>query len=90
MAYRLNLRQNGALASIEFGLQAVSKTSNKPNVFKLCFSAMAAAFGVQSRKNLEEDFKQSSIVPFILAGVIFTALFVGALVLIVKVVLASA
>ena len=59
----------------------------KPNLLKLMLSTLAAAFGVQNRKNLEADFNQSSPLPFIAAGVIFTGLFVLGLILIVKVVL---
>jgi len=61
----------------------------KPSFLKLVFSTMAAAIGVQSRKNLENDFQQSSPMPFIAAGVIFTTLFVLALIGIVKLVLAN-
>ena len=52
--------------------------------WSVVFSAMAAAFGVQSRKNHERDFQTKSIWPFIIAGVIFTALFLLSLVLIVS------
>ncbi len=50
---------------------------------------MAAAFGVQSKRNLEQDFQQSSPLPFIAAGVIFTVLFVFSLIFIVNIVLNS-
>lgn len=49
-------------------------------------SVCAAAFGVQSKKNLDQDFSQSSVLPFIVAGVIFTLLFVLAIYTIVKMV----
>ena len=39
--------------------------------------AAQAAFGVQSIKNMQEDFSEnSSPLPFIIAGVAFTAVFV--------------
>lgn len=66
-----------------------SKDSRKPSFLKLMLSASAAAFGVQNRKNLEQDFAQASPMPFIAAGILFTVVFIGILVLIVKVVLSN-
>ncbi|WP_317928782.1 DUF2970 domain-containing protein [Halioxenophilus sp. WMMB6] len=60
---------------------------NKTGWFSLIISVCAAAFGVQSRKNLDRDFNQRSILPFILAGVIFTALFIFAVISVVSLVL---
>ena len=53
-------------------------------------SILAAAIGVQSKANKERDFKHGSPGAFIVAGLIFTALFVGALVLVVRFVLSAA
>ena len=53
-------------------------------------STLAAAIGVQSKANKERDFKHGSAGPFIVAGLVFTALFVGTLVLIVRFVLSAA
>ena len=53
-------------------------------------SVLAAAFGVQSSKNRERDFKGGSFLPFIIAGVLFTALFVGSVYLVVSTVLENA
>jgi Protein of unknown function (DUF2970) len=50
--------------------------SQKPSFWAVLLSTFAAAFGVQSQKNQERDFKHGSIWTFIAAGVIFTALFV--------------
>ena len=45
--------------------------------FKFFLRAAQAAFGVQSIKNMQEDFSEnSSPLPFIIAGVAFTAVFV--------------
>ncbi len=56
----------------------------KPSLWSLVLSTFAAAFGVQTNKNRERDFQQSSIVPYIIAGIIFTALFMLTLILIVS------
>lgn len=51
-------------------------------------SVLSAAFGVQSARNRERDFSRGSYRQFIIAGVIFTVLFVLTLILVVRVVLA--
>lgn len=53
-------------------------------------SVLAAALGVQSSRNRERDFKQGHFGVFIAAGIIFTALFVGAVYLVVTTVLSNA
>ena len=63
---------------------------SKPSFIKLLFSALAAAFGVQSKRNLEDDFNQSSAIPFIIAGIVFTVLFILTLIWVVDIVLANA
>lgn len=65
-------------------------TDDKP--VKLTFwqvlgSVLAAAFGVQSRRNRERDFRSGKASHFIILGVLFTAVFVLVLVLIVNLVL---
>ena len=65
-----------------------SKTA--PSFWRIIVSTLAAAFGVQSRKNLEQDFKHGNIKVYILAGLIFTTLFVGAVIFIVNLVLLNA
>ncbi|MDQ2075484.1 DUF2970 domain-containing protein [Marinimicrobium sp. ABcell2] len=62
----------------------------KPNFLHIVLSTVAAAFGVQSNKNRERDFKGGSIYTYIAAGVIFTTLFVLAVILVVRTVLANA
>jgi hypothetical protein len=53
-------------------------------------SVLAAAFGVQSKKNRERDFKQGRFLPFIVTGIVFTALFVAGVYLVVSTVLEHA
>ncbi len=69
--------------------QDQDKPSSKPNVFQIVLSVIAAAFGVQSSKNRERDFKGGNIYVYIAAGVIFTAVFVVLIILIVGLVLAK-
>ncbi|MHA7817828.1 MAG: DUF2970 domain-containing protein [Pseudohaliea sp.] len=53
-------------------------------------SVFAAGLGVQSSRNRERDFRQGRAGTFIVAGIIFTALFIGAVLTVVKLVLAGA
>ena len=54
-------------------------------------SVLAAAVGVQSKKNQEKDFNgKGSIYIYIAAGIIFTVLFVITIVTVVKSILAGA
>ena len=54
-------------------------------------SVLAAAVGVQSKKNQEVDFNhRSSIYVYIVAGIVFTALFVMTVAFVVRLVLGSA
>jgi hypothetical protein len=47
-------------------------------------STLGAAIGVQSRANKERDFRSGRVAPFIVAGLIFTALFIATLVAVVN------
>lgn len=53
-------------------------------------SLLAAGLGVQSSRNRERDFTQGRAGTFIIGGLIFTALFIGAVLTIVKLVVNSA
>jgi hypothetical protein len=53
-------------------------------------SVLAAALGVQSSRNRERDFRSGRLGTFIVAGILFTALFIGAVILVVKIVVGSA
>ncbi len=63
--------------------------SGKIPFWRVVLSVIQASFGVQSKENRERDFKQGSWVPFVIAGLLFTAAFVFALVFVVKMVLAG-
>ncbi|WP_439102381.1 DUF2970 domain-containing protein [Congregibacter sp.] len=59
------------------------------NSLQVLSSVLAAGLGVQSSKNRERDFKQGRAGTFIVAGLLFTALFIGTVYTIVTVVLSS-
>tara|TARA_R110002072_G_scaffold64_13_gene480 strand:- start:14987 stop:15211 length:225 start_codon:yes stop_codon:yes gene_type:complete len=59
----------------------------KPSFLQVMMSVFAAAVGIQSAKNRERDFNQSSPMPYIVGGIIFTVLFVLSIVTVVALVL---
>ncbi|MFS1525915.1 DUF2970 domain-containing protein [Microbulbifer sp. 2304DJ12-6] len=66
-----------------------NKEAEKPGFGQIMLSTLAAAIGVQSNKNRERDFQSGSIMHYLVAGIIFTALFVLILAWIVKGVLSN-
>jgi len=58
-----------------------------PGLGQIVLSVLAAAIGVQTNKNREQDFQSKSIVPYIVAGIIFTVLFLFSLIFIVSMIL---
>jgi len=58
--------------------------SPKPHVGQVVLSILAAAFGVQSHKNRERDFSGGNLFSYIIASLIFFAIFVGGLILLVN------
>lgn len=65
-------------------------TARKLKPRQVIGSVLAAAFGVQNSKNRERDFEGGNIGTFIVAGIVFTVLFIGALYLVVSTVLENA
>ena len=57
------------------------------SVWQVAASTVAAAFGVQSKANKDRDFSTGKPVHFIIAGIVFTALFVIAIIAVVNLVL---
>jgi len=53
-------------------------------------SVFAAGLGVQNSKNRERDFKEGNFKVFVVAGIVFTLLFIGAVFTIVQLVLRNA
>ncbi len=62
-------------------------SDSKPNFIQIIISTLGAAFGVQSNKNRERDFKGGSITTYIIAGIVFTVTFVLVVAMIVRAVL---
>lgn len=69
--------------------QSGSKDLPRPGVLKVMQSILAGALGVQSSKRHQEDFANPNPWVYIVGGLLFTALFIGGLMLLVNVVLAS-
>lgn len=60
----------------------------KASYLHVLFSVAASMFGVQSDKNRQFDFEQTSFLPYLIVGVLFVVLFVLSLVALVKFILA--
>ena len=60
--------------------------SNKS--LRIIQSTLAAAIGVQSKKNRERDFQEGNAGTFIVAGIIFTVLFIATVMTVVRLVTA--
>lgn len=61
--------------------------SGKPSIWHIILSTLAAAFGVQSDRNHKRDFTHGNIYIYIIAGILFTAFFIVAIMAIVHLVL---
>ena len=60
---------------------------SKLNMMQLVKDVLSSAIGVQSDENRRKAFEQGSWQTYVIAGFVFTALFVGLIILIVNVVL---
>lgn len=66
-----------------------SESGGGLNLFQVVGSVFAAGLGVQSSKNRERDFQKGRPLTFIVAGLLFTALFIGTVYTVVSVVLSN-
>ena len=57
---------------------------SKPTVTEVFKSVLAAFIGVQSEENRKKDFEHGSLSTYVIAGLIFTVLFVVAIVFLVS------
>ena len=64
--------------------------SETPGLLQTASSVSAAFFGVQSSKNRERDFSKGKASHFIIMGVLLTVVFIGVVLLAVKVALHQA
>lgn len=62
----------------------------RPGLGQTLASVLAAGFGVQSDRNRRRDFSGGSPVRFVLVGLLATVVFIGLVVLAVRVILALA
>ena len=83
---RQTLNENQNMKESEREAPSKSKPMSAAN---LVGSVLSAAIGVQSSRNRARDFSQGSYRQFIIAGVIFTILFVTTLVVVVRMVLSG-
>lgn len=65
----------------------VGDVMSKPKITQLIKSVLSAAVGVQSEANRRKEFEQGSLSSYVIAGVVFTVLFVGGLILLVSLIL---
>ena len=70
--------------------RSADQPPRSPGFWQTVASVLAAFFGVQSSTNRKRDFSRGKPLPFIIIGIVMTVLFVGALLLIVRFVLAQA
>ena len=58
-------------------------------MWRIILSTLAAAFGVQSNRNREQDFTHGNIYVYIVSGLVFTVIFIVAIAMIVNFVLSA-
>jgi len=65
------------------------QNKNKTGFFTALLSIMAAAFGVQKQKNMERDLEAPNPMVYVIAALVFVALFIGGILLVVNLVVPS-
>ncbi len=65
-------------------MNSSQKNQDKPGLFRVALSIIAALFGVQTERNRQRDFGSGNPATYITIGIIFIALFVLSLILIVN------
>ncbi|CAA0089234.1 Uncharacterised protein [Zhongshania aliphaticivorans] len=68
-------------------METPKEKSKKTGLFAVIGSVFAAAFGVQSSKNRERDFTQGRLINYVIAGIIFVAVFIVSVFTVVQMVL---
>jgi hypothetical protein len=57
---------------------------SKPTITQVIKSVLAAFIGVQSEANRKKDFENGSLSTYVIAGIIFTVLFIVAIIFLVS------
>ena len=66
-----------------------SAEERKMPFWRVLISVLQASFGVQNKANRERDFTTGSFLPFVIAALLFTGVFIFTLVMIVNKVLSA-
>ena len=69
--------------------KSIDENDLKPGFWTIVASTLAAFIGVESNSNRIRDFKYGNIYSFIIAGIIFTIVFIICVISIVKVVVSN-
>ena len=69
--------------------EELDKVQYKPNFWTIVLSTLAAFIGVQSDRYRARDFKHGNIYSFIIAGIIFTIIFIVCVTTLVRLILNS-
>jgi len=67
-----------------------NKEQQKPGLFNVLLSVLAAMVGIQSEKNRERDFTKGDVTNYLFVGVIVVAIFVFSLISFVNSILEDA
>lgn len=70
--------------------QSTDTEPKQPGLKDILRSVLAAAIGIQSSKNQERDFKHGKAKVYIIAGIVYTLVFIGTVVTVVRLVLKNA
>jgi len=62
----------------------------KPTLWQVAQSVMAALFGVQSSKNYQRDFQHGKPSQYIILGLVAVAIFIGTIIAVVNLVMSQA
>ncbi len=68
-------------------MQGQHESPDKPSLWQVIASVLAAGFGVQSQSNRERDFSGGSASQYIIVGIIATLLFIATLLGIISLIL---
>jgi hypothetical protein len=90
MKTAMNQHNDSTRPDPDAGQNAPEPESKAPGLKEIVGSVFSAALGVQSRKNRERDFKHGRARNFIIAGIVFTVLFIATVFTVVNIVLKQA